>query len=324
LEADVNSAPLAYLTSAGQRAHSIVPLTWFTLIVSVLVCVIIGTVLWLAVKRARASGGAEATRAIPVERDERGERWIGTGLLLSAPPLLITLVWTMVTLAAVSGPPRDPGLVLDVTGHQWWWEVTYQAAAPAQVFTTANEIHIPVNTAVLVRLHGGDVIHSFWVPQLSGKTDTIPGQTNLSWLEAQRPGRYRGQCSEYCGLQHAHMAFEVVAESRSDFERWRAHQLEPASAPVGDKQERGLALLQYRCGLCHQVRGTSAGSLSAPDLTHIASRRTIAAGLLPNTAGTLSGWIENAQGIKPGNLMPNQNLSSGQVSDVVAYLDSLQ
>ena len=209
------TAPLAYLTSAGERARAIVPLTWFTLLVSLTVCIVIAILLWMAASRAHGNGGAGETRAIPVESGNNGLLWITTGLWISAVPLAITLVWTMVTLAAVSGPPTNPGLVLDVTGHQWWWEVTYVTQDPSQTFTTANEIHIPVGMRVLVRLHGGDVIHSFWVPQLSGKTDTIPGQTNLAWLQADQPGRYRGQCSEYCGAQHAHMGLEVVAESRS-------------------------------------------------------------------------------------------------------------
>jgi cytochrome c oxidase subunit 2 len=246
------------------------------------------------------------------------------GLLITIVPLMVTLAWTMATLAATSGPPANPGVVLDVTGHQWWWEVQYDAPEADQTFTTANEIHIPVNTRVLVRLHGADVIHSFWVPKLTGKTDTIPGQTNVAWLQARNPGRYLGQCTEYCGWQHAHMALEVVAESPQDFARWRAQQLQPAPAPTSDAQQRGQALVEYRCGLCHQVRGTFAGSQAAPDLTHLKSRRMIAAGVLPNSSGALSGWIEAAQSIKPGCLMPNQNLSAQELGNVVAYLESLK
>ncbi len=316
--------PLGYLDSAGERAGSILSLTWYTLIVSILVCVVIATLLWIAVSRARARGGAVETRAIPVEKGPKALRWIGVGLSISAIPLLISLIWTMVTLAATSGPPRDPGLVLDVTGHQWWWEVHYDAGQPDQSFSTANEIHIPVNTRVLVRLRGADVIHSFWVPKLTGKTDTIPGQTNLAWLEASSPGRYLGQCTEYCGWQHAHMALEVVAESAPDFQRWRAQQVRAAAQPMGETEQRGRQLVEFRCGLCHQVRGTLAASHIGPDLTHLKSRHLIASGMLPNNAGTLSGWIEDPQGIKPGCQMPNQNLSSQQLSDVVAYLETLQ
>jgi cytochrome c oxidase subunit II len=318
------STPLGYLDSAGERAHAIVPLTWFTLIVSVIVCVVIAWILCAAASRARANGGAAETRAVPVEQGGRGMRWISLGVLVSAVPLLVTLIWTMVALAEVAEPATSSALVLDVTGHQWWWEVHYNAAEPDQAFTTANEIHIPVNTRVLVRLHGADVIHSFWVPKLTGKTDTIPGQTNTSWLEAHSPGRYLGQCTEYCGWQHAHMGLEVVAQSPQDYASWRAEQLRPALNPLTDSQQRGLALVEFRCGLCHEVRGTSAASHVGPDLTHLASRRMIAAGLLPNNAGTLSGWIEDAQALKPGNLMPNQGLTVEQTQDVVAYLETLR
>ncbi len=316
--------PLGYLDAAGQRAHIILPLTWLTIAISVLVCVVIAILLWLAVRRARSSGGAVETRATAVTRGPSGVRWIGMGVAISAIPLLIALVWTMVALAEASGPPANPALTLDITAHQWWWEVHYDAAQPDQTFTTANEIHIPVGQRVLVRLHGGDVIHSFWVPKLTGKTDTIPGQTNVSWMEADRPGRYRGQCTEYCGWQHAHMAFEVVAEPPAQFERWRAHQLEPAPAPTTPEQTRGQSLVEYRCGACHRVGGTSAGALAGPDLTHVMSRSSIAAGTLPNGVGTMAEWIEAPQALKPGNLMPNQGLSAQQLMDALAYLETLK
>jgi cytochrome c oxidase subunit II len=317
-------APLNYLEAAGERARAILPLTWFTLVVSILVCAIIAVLLYVGLSRASLTGGAEETRSVPLADAPGGMRWIRNGLLLSALPLLITLVWTMVTLAATSQPAQQPGLVLDVTGHQWWWEVHYNSTQPDGAFSTANEIHIPVGSRVLIRLHGADVIHSFWVPQLTGKTDTIPGQTNISWLEAQAPGRYLGQCTEYCGWQHAHMRLEVVAESTQDFDRWRSSQLLPAQAPQDAAATRGLELVEFRCGLCHQIRGTTAGSNVGPDLTHLASRRMLAAGTLPNNAGTLAGWIEGAQELKPGNQMPDQNLAAAQVADVVAYLETLR
>jgi cytochrome c oxidase subunit 2 len=320
----MSATPLNYLVSAGRRADIVLPLTWLTLLISIIVCIVIGALLWIAVRRARADGGAAETRAAPVERGGDGIRWIKVGLMISAVPLLVTFVWTMVALASVAGPPRDPALTIDVTAHQWWWEVKYDSLEPSQEFFTANEIHIPVGVPVLVRLHGDDVIHSFWVPKLSGKTDTIPGQINLSWLQASRPGRYQGQCTEYCGLEHARMAFEVVAEDTADFERWRAHQLEPAGAPTDAEQQQGKELVQYRCGLCHSVRGTSAGALSAPDLTHLMTRRMLAAGTIPNDAGNLVAWIQSPQGIKPGSLMPDQFLSAEQLVDVRAYLETLR
>ncbi len=294
------------------------------MIISIVVCVVIASLLWLATRRARTSGGAAETRAVEVTHGANGLRWITVGLSLSALPLFVTLIWTMVALAKVSGPPANTQLTMDVTGRQWWWDVRYDDAEADRTFTTANEIHIPVGVPVLVRLHGADVIHSFWVPQLSGKTDTIPGQTNLTWLQASQPGRYRGQCTEYCGAQHAHMSFEVVAEPAADFQRWREHQLQPAPEPQTPQQQRGMQLVEYRCGLCHGVRGTTAGAVTAPDLTHLMSRRTIASGTLVNGVGTLGGWIEGAQQLKPGTLMPNQNLTADQLSDTLAYLETLQ
>ena len=221
--------PLNYLSAAGTRAAAVLPLTWYVLAVAVSVCVVVAVLLWIGVRRARPLDRSADIASIPVERGGNGVRWITVGLLMSAIPLLVALVWTMLTLAAVAGPPAHPGLVLDVTGRQWWWQVQYDGSSPTAIFQTANEIHIPVGVPVLVRLHGGDVIHSFWVPQLTGKTDTIPGQVNLSWIEADKPGRYLGQCTEFCGLQHAHMQFEVVAEPKPDFEQWLAHQRQSAA-----------------------------------------------------------------------------------------------
>ncbi len=317
-------APLDYLHSAGAAADIIRPLTWATLAISVLVIVVIGVLLWMAVRRAPMRGGADETRLVPVQEGEKGTRWIGIGVAISAVPLLLTLVWTMVALAEISrGVPNSP-LVLDVTPHQWWWEVQYTSSEPSQTFETANEIHIPVGVPVKVRLHGADVIHSFWVPKLSGKADAIPGRTNVTWLQANAEGRYRGQCSEFCGFQHAHMSFDVVAESVADFVAWRARQLAPAPAPATPAQSHGLALVEYRCGLCHRVRGTTAGALTAPDLTHLMTREQIASGTLANDVGSLATWIRNPQGLKPGSLMPNQNLTGPELADTLAYLEQLK
>jgi cytochrome c oxidase subunit 2 len=320
----MSGGPLSYLSSAGPRAQHIVPLTWYMLLVSIVVCLVIAALLWSALRRARPQDQTVKIEQIPIERGGDGLRWISIGLIASTVPLAVAFVWTMLTLAAVAGPPANPGLVLDVTGRQWWWQVAYSASNPVDGFETANEIHIPVGVPVLVRLHGADVIHSFWVPQLAGKTDTIPGQTNLSWIQADRPGRYLGQCTEFCGYQHAHMQFEVVAESQADFNRWVDAQRQPAAAPHTEAATRGLSLVEYRCGLCHRVRGTVAGAISAPDLTHLMSRRTLAAGTLLNNSGNLAGWIENPQTLKPGNLMPNQQLSGQQLADTLAYLETLQ
>ena len=316
----MTSAPLGYLTSDGMRAGAILPLTWFMLCVSILVCLIVAALLWLAMRRARAGDAAR----IAVSEVGDGLRWITIGLVLTSIPLAITLVWTVAALARVVGPPPGVALTLDVTGHQYWWEIAYDGTRSQDRFVTANEIHIPVGVKVLVRLHGADVIHSFWVPALSGKTDAIPGQTNLAWLEADRPGIYRGQCTEYCGLQHAKMGFEVVAEPLAVFERWRAAQAQSAAAAETAGQQRGQAVFQTHCAACHTIRGTAANGGKGPDLTHLMSRRLIAAATLPNNPGALAGWIENPQASKPGVLMPDQHLSGQQLSDVGAYLAGLK
>lgn len=319
----LTSSPLGYLDAAGAHAQRILPLTWYTLVISIAVCLVITVLLLLAIRR-NPVDGTLAVHEVPVERGGNGLRWITVGLSISAIPLLVALVWTMMVLAAIAGPPTKPVLVLDITARQWWWNVHYNGEQPSDAFDTANEIHIPVGQPVLVRLHAADVIHSFWVPKLSGKTDMIPGQTNQSWMQAETPGRYLGQCSEFCGFQHAHMQFEVVAQSPAEFAAWKEAQLKPAPDPVTPEAKRGEELMETRCGMCHQVRGTRAGATAAPDLTHLMSRKMIASGALENTPGNLAGWIDVPQSMKPDSFMPNQDLSGQQINDELAYLETLQ
>jgi cytochrome c oxidase subunit 2 len=179
-----------------------------------------------------------------------------------------------------------------------------------------------VGKRVELRLTSTDVIHSFWVPELQGKTDLIPGRENVTWLEASRPGEYGGQCAEYCGLQHATMGLLVVAQSEAEFERWAAGQRAGAKADTVNAQGRQAFL--RACGYCHTVRGTPAGGRMGPDLTHVASRRTLAAGLLPNTPGHLGGWIANPQALKPGTRMPRLPLSRDEFRLIHLYLQTLR
>jgi cytochrome c oxidase subunit 2 len=315
--------PLSYLTGHGAKAYPVVALTWGLAIISVLVTLIVtGLVVWgVYARRVRGAGPIDT---VPVARGSGGLRWIGIGVGISSVALLGSLVWTVIVLAAVNGPGGAPPLTIEVTGLQWWWKARYIDDDPLRAITVANEIHIPVGQPIRVKLIGGDVIHSFWVPALTGKTDTIPGQTNITWLEASRPGRFRGQCTEYCGEQHAHMAFEVVAETPDQFEAWRQAQAQPGAAATAPQAQRGEHLFEFHCGACHAVRGTRAGGSVAPDLTHLMSRRTIAAGTLPNTPGNLVGWIANPQQIKPGTLMPNLYLSGPDLTDISTYLQSLK
>jgi cytochrome c oxidase subunit 2 len=317
------NAPLNYLTSSGGAARPVEGLTWGLLIISVAVVVIISILVTAGIVRRRAPAGAGA---IPATRPPGGLRWITVGLAISAVVLTVSLIWTVVVLAAVSTPPTKPALTIRVTGRQWWWQADYRAPHVDQEFTTANELHIPVGQPVRLELVGGDVIHSFWVPQLAGKTDTIPGRVNVAWLEADRPGVYWGQCTEFCGLQHAHMAFKVVAESPQAFRAWWGAQLRPGpdATALSGGIAAGQQIFNDRCGACHRVRGTDAGGSAGPDLTHLMSRTTLAAGTLPNTPAALTGWIANPQAIKPGTTMPTLYLSGPQLTAVSAYLESLR
>ena len=187
-----------------------------------------------------------------------------------------------------------------------------------------HELHVPVGVPVRVRLRGEDVIHSFWPPALTGKTDAIPGRVDETWLQADRPGRYMGQCTEYCGAEHAHMAFFIQADPPAQFEAWRRNQALPAAAPAGPQAAAGEQVFLARCASCHTVRGVSEHGRNAPDLTHVASRPTLAAGAIPNTTAGLSGWISDPQAIKPGNRMPTLYLSGPDLQAVTAYLMSLK
>ena len=245
------------------------------------------------------------------------------------PPLLIifglSTVSTKLILSILAMPTShvsEAGIAdLVVVGHQWWWEVRYPAA-PA---VTANEIHIPVGRKLRVRVEAADVIHSFWVPQLGPKMDMIPGHPNFVWLEADRAGTYEGSCAEFCGNQHAWMRFIVVAEPVPQFDKWLSHQWQPASAPHGAVAEAGRKFFfAQTCANCHAIGGTSAVADAAPDLTHLASRAQLAAGVIPNTPQNLERWLRDPQAIKPGCLMPNFTLNDEQATQLVAYLEGLR
>jgi cytochrome c oxidase subunit 2 len=216
-----------------------------------------------------------------------------------------------------------PDLQIDVTGHQWWWDARYDDQDKSKIFTTANEIHIPVGKPVLLRLRSDDVIHSFWVPNLSGKKDMVPGRDQTLTLQADKPGVYRGQCAEFCGAQHAKMAFQVIADEH--FDEWAAAQRQPAADPGNDQQKRGRDLfVNGRCAMCHAIQGTPANARHAPDLTHLMSRQTLAAGVLPNSIGHLAGWILDPSSIKPGTTMPPNPMEPDDLHALLAYLGTLK
>jgi len=219
---------------------------------------------------------------------------------------------------------REP-LTIEVTGHQWWWEFRYRDSLPSNWLSTSNELHIPVGRPVRVILLSNDVIHSFWVPELHGKQDAIPGHRNTVWLQADRAGVWKARCAEFCGYQHAKMAFDVVAESPARFNQWYVSQLASAQPPTDTSAKHGEdVFMQRTCIMCHTISGTQAGSRVGPELSHIATRPSIAAGSLPNTRENLARWILDPQLIKPGVHMPPNKLSPGDMNALVNYLETLK
>ena len=256
-----------------------------------------------------------------------GERRL-TGLVVvlgvAVPLVVLTalFVWAdvFVVRSTAAPPPGSAQLTIRVVAHEWWWEVSY----PGTKAVTANEIHVPTNTRVDVVGTSADVIHSFWVPELNRKIDLIPGRTASVLIDATEPGRYRGQCSEFCGVQHAHMAVAVIAQPPARFRAWLAGMSAPAADPAGSMERRGLAVfLAEPCASCHTVRGTAAHGAVGPDLTHVATRTTLAALTIPDTPAYLRGWIADPQRVKPGAEMPAVPLSARQLDELTAYLDHL-
>ena len=318
------AGPMSFLDTSGPRGQAIADLTIALLVLSVTVVLIISVLVLVGAWRRRNPASFSRHDHIAVGRGGGGVRWIYIGLALTVVALVGSVTWTMVTMAAIHEPTTEPRVTIEVTGHQWWWQVRYLSVDPSRQIETANEIHIPVGEPVRLRLGSADVIHTFWVPALSGKTDLIPGQTNVTWLQADQPGVYRGQCNEYCGEQHAHMALDLIAEPPDQFEAWWDQQLQSAQPPDTEATSAGQRQFALHCGACHTVRGTSAGGKVGPDLTHLMSRDTLASGMLANTVGNLSGWIADPQGIKPGTKMPNLDISGRDLNDIRSYLQTLE
>jgi cytochrome c oxidase subunit 2 len=239
--------------------------------------------------------------------------------------LTVLGVASFVTDRLDAQPPREQQISIKVTGKQWWWDVEYQGPTPDMNIRSPNELHLPVGVPVRIRLESQDVIHSFWVPNLAGKQDLIPGRVNDIMFVPQRTGLFRGQCAEFCGTQHANMALTVQVESRDDFRRWWARQLQPARPPRTPEALAGYQFItSHQCSSCHAISGTDAGGRVGPDLTHLASRRTIAAGTLPMSEGNLYGWVADPQSQKPGTKMPTIPMNSQELHSVVAYLKGLK
>jgi cytochrome c oxidase subunit 2 len=286
-------------------------ITWATVVIGLGVFAGLGWIL-LRYRSRRAS-------ALPVQT--RGHTLLEISWTIA--PALVLLVIAIPTLQVVFRTQQAVtpagALLVTVRGYQWWWEFRY----PSLEIVTANEAHIPVGRAVEFALEGPDVIHSFWVPQLGGKRDVVPGRVNRITLTADRPGEYWGQCAEFCGLSHANMALRIIVDMPEDFARWVAAQRAPAVEPAGDAARGKDIYAKSACVGCHTITGVSTGVLG-PTLTHFGSRRTLAAGMWPNTPANVAAWVKDPQGLKPGVKMPNLGLTTAQANDVAAYLSALK
>lgn len=329
-DAPLTTSPVSEVPSilnpAGPAASDIAGLWWLLFWASVAVLALVFGLLGWALWRRRARPTDEPgrfVRGLPERALPGGERtWvIGGGIVFPTGVLVGVLAATLVTMRSVADVVPSSDVVIEIIGHRWWWEVRY----PNQGFVTANEIRIPVGQPIELRLSSADVIHSLWIPALHGKMDLIPGRTTSLVLQADEAGDYLGQCAEFCGTQHARMHLIVVAESAENFEAWLGDQQADSAEPVSDEERRGQQVfLGAACVYCHTVRGTNAAGHVGPDLTHLASRRTLGAGIMPNNRGHLAGWILDPQALKPGNLMPATPLTGEDLNSLLTYLETLK
>jgi cytochrome c oxidase subunit 2 len=307
---------------AGPQARHIEGLSWFLIWTTTAVMLaVLGLFTWAIYRGMRRARRAEPEGTL----DRTLTRMIVTALSLTVVVLCVILVESQQTGRAIAALATPNPIAITVNGHQFWWEVRYETDPPADRVVTANELIIPVGRAVVLRLESSDVVHSFWVPMLHGKRDLIPGRRSELWIQADRPGVFQGQCAEFCGRQHAHMAFTVTALEPTAFDQWLDHQRQPAPPPSEAAPARGQRIfLEGRCSACHTVSGTSARGQVGPDLTHIGSRPTIGAGTLPNSPQRLARWIEDPHRDKAGVRMPSTPLPAPDLADLVAYLGSLR
>ncbi len=309
------------LDPAGPQANRIDGLWWYMFWTAAIVWLLVVGVLLYALRRGRHRKVADSSD----EMNRTLRRPVAIAAGVTAAILIATLAYDIFTGEALASLPREKALRIQITGHQWWWEAQYIDPVPSNQITTANEIHIPVGEPVQIIGTSADVIHSVWIPSLAGKKDLIPGHATTMWLQADKPGIYRGQCAEFCGHQHANMALLVMAEPRDQFNAWYNSQRLPAAPPSDAMSKAGERVFMAKgCPLCHTVGGTPAGGRIGPPLTHIGSAYTLAAGTLKNTPGNLAGWIVDPQGIKPGVHMPANDLSGQELQSMLSYLGSLK
>ncbi len=310
----------------GPQAAHIHALWLLMLVVCSVVMLAVTVAVLLAVFRSRRADVTASADVAALTRNERSlRRVVGVAVAFSVGGLVLLFTATVFTDRALAELPLRDGVHIRLTGHQWWWEATYDDPQAANVFSTANELHVPVGRPVVLTLSADDVIHSFWVPNLHGKKDLIPGRTATFAFRADQAGTYSGQCAEYCGYQHAKMALLVIAEPSDQYEQWVSRSREPAPQPDNDETKRGQQVfMRTTCVMCHAITGTSANAMHAPDLTRVASRQTLAAGAIRNDPSSLAAWIADPQKIKPGSHMPANLLAPDDMRALVAYLETLK
>jgi cytochrome c oxidase subunit II len=317
------------LQPAAREAGHIANLWWLFFWVLTTVFVAVAVALFIALsKRSRHDAGDAQLDIIADSPSQTNSRT--TAVVTSCVIITVLILFTLLVIDFLAGnkiyaKPDPNALAIRVRGHQWWWEVEYSNPTPSEIMTTANEIHVPVGRPVKLELESTDVIHSFWVPNMHGKKDLVPGHPATTWFMANREGEFRGQCAEYCGEQHAHMRMIFVAQKESDFEQWLAASKKSAPEPTTEVQRRGRELfISRQCVMCHALEGTDARAVLGPDLTHVASRSLIAAGEIPNTHDNMVRWIRNPQKIKPGTQMPPSDFSDDDLNALAAYMESLK
>jgi cytochrome c oxidase subunit 2 len=312
------------LNPVADQARDISHLWWlFCIVMTVIYLLVQIFFVWGITKRAPKE--APPVLNSDVGRERKLTWLLGIFIGVTAIILLVFMINDFFTGQHMRKLDDPHPLRILVTGHQWWWEIQYEDDTPSNIVVTANEIHIPTGKAVQFDLQSADVIHSFWSPNFDGKKDLVPGHPTSLWFRATRTGNFFGQCAEFCGLQHAHMRFEIVVDTPERFQSWLSAQNQSAPSPANDLQKHGQQVfLNGSCILCHTISGTPARGTIGPDLSHLASRQMIAAGTLFNTRGHLGGWILDAPRIKPGTHMPQNNLSPSDFQALLAYLESLK
>jgi cytochrome c oxidase subunit II len=312
----------------GLQAAHISRLWWLLFWLTTAVFVIVCGFLTAAVIRGRAAARSSMA-VVPSDVQARSQAMLTTAVSIAVAvtvvALFVALVESVWTGRAIASLGAESAVTINVIGHQFWWEIEYEDAVPSQRVTTANEIHIPVGRPVVLKVTSRDVIHSFWAPNLHGKRDLIPGHTTAIWIQAGRESVYHGQCAEFCGKQHAHMRFEIVAEPQDRFEQWLNAQRQPSIEPASDTDRRGQQVFMDRqCVLCHTIRGTGAAARIGPELTHVGSRGKIASATLPTNHDDFVQWVSDPQRIKPGSLMPSTPMSQEDLQALASYLDHLK